>query len=150
MKVILLQDVHKVGKKYQIAEVSPGFARNFLLPQKKADVATNATLKRYDQLRQRHEQEQAMKHELLAKSLGDLATMTVKMHGKSNEHGHLFAGLHQGTIAEAIKEQTDIDLAPEHIVLKKPIKEAGTYPIQIVIGEHRGKVTLEVEGISEE
>lgn len=149
MKVILLQDVHKVGRKYQVAEVSPGFARNFLFPGKKAEVATKAALKRYEALKERHNQELAVREELLVKSLGDLATITVKMTGKANEQGHLFAGLHQAEIAQAIKEQTDIDLLPEHITLKKPIKEAGVHPINITIGEHRGKVTLEVEAIEE-
>ncbi len=149
MKVILLQDVHKVGKKYQIAEVSPGFARNFLFPAKKAEVATKAAMKRYEALNLRHQQELAVREELLVKSLGDLATITVKMSGKGNDQGHLFAGLHQAEIAQAIKEQTDIDLSPEHITLKKPIKEAGIHPLGITVGEHRGKVTLEVEVVEE-
>ena len=59
MNIILLQDIDKVGEKYEVVTVKDGFARNFLIPTKKAVIANQANLAKLDELKQKHAEELA-------------------------------------------------------------------------------------------
>ncbi len=138
MKIILLKDVQKIGKRYETKEVSDGFAANSLIPRKLAIPATPDAVKRISLEIAREAGEKKVQDALVAKQLSDLKGKTITFAGKTNEKGHLFAGLHAKEIAELVQLKAD------HIVLAKPIKEIGKHPIKVVIGEHSSEFTLEI------
>lgn len=145
MKVVLLHDVAKLGKKYEVKNVSDGHAINLLIPQGLVEIATAGSLKKVEGLKAVHEAEQKIQMDLLMKNLGDIKDAVVTMKEKANEKGHLFAGVHKAELIPAIKEQTRLDLAAEFIVLEKPIKTVGEHKIEVKVGDKSAHFTLVIE-----
>src|SRR6266850_366694 len=99
MKVILLKNVDKLGKKFDIKEVSNGHALNLLMPQGLAIAATPAAIKRVEAEKAKSEGERKVHEELLIQNLAAIEGATVSISGKANDKGHLFAGLKAEDIA---------------------------------------------------
>lgn len=135
MKIVLLKDVAKVGHKYDVKDVASGYALNFLIPHKLAETATPVSLKKADLERKKQLSTQKEKEDLLVKSLKSINGITVKMAGKTNDKGHLFAGIHKEALIKEIAKQTDLELLPEFIILEKPIKEVGEHAITVKVGD---------------
>lgn len=131
MKVILLTDVAKLGRKYETKEVSSGHAQNLLIPQGLAIVATPDAIKKYDLLKAKNEGERKVQEELLLKNIDGLDKITLEVAGKANEKGHLFAGLHREELSKEIKKQTQLDIDPSFIELVHPIKEIGEHTVEV-------------------
>jgi large subunit ribosomal protein L9 len=131
MKIILLKDVPKVGRKYDTKEVSEGYAVNLLIPRGLAVAATSSAIKAMNVEKAKIDGERKIHEELLVKTLNDLDGKTITLTEKVNEKGHLFAGLHKPEVLKAIKDQTRLELNDEHLVLDKPIKEAGEHALTI-------------------
>lgn len=131
MKVILLQNVPKVGHKYEIKTVADGYAANFLFPKKLAEAATSAKIKALEAQRKEIEAEQKVQQDLLTKNLKSLKDVRVEITAKANEQGHLFRGLHKDGILVALKEQKHIDLPEGAIMLDEPIKMIGDHTISV-------------------
>ena len=144
MKVILIKDVKKVGRKYETKEVSAGYATNFLIPRKLAEISTESTIKRIHNLKARDEGERKIQEDLLMKNLKSVDSKTVNITAPANDKGHLFKGIHADEIVTAVKEQTELDLAPEYIVLEKPIKEVGEHEIEVKVQDKSVKFKLVV------
>lgn len=135
MKVVLLKDVPKVGKKHQVLEVADGFARNVLLKQGKAVMATAEALKKVESIEKQKvasDLHNARVFEALAK---DLSQVVVLIKAKANSEGQLFAGLKTKDIAEALKNQTGILVAESALELPKPIKIKGDYTLKLTNGQ---------------
>ena len=145
MKIILLKDVPKVGRKYEMKDISDGYALNLLIPKGLAIAATKDAIKRVDLEKSRDEGEKRVHQELLLKNLAELAGVTISMTEKANEKGHLFAGVHKLEIIPAIQKQTRLQIDAEHIVLDKPIKEIGMHEIQVRVGEKSIKFNLDIK-----
>ena len=144
MKVILLTDVHNVGHKYDVKEVASGYASNFLIPRKLAEIATDIKVKRVSELKKQHETEREVQKELLSKNVQSLKNVSIEINAKANENGHLFKGIHKEDIVLQLKEQSHIDIASEMIVLEHPIKEVGEVTIEVKAGDKTGMFTLTV------
>lgn len=145
MKVIFLKDVPRVGQKYEVKDVADGYANNFLLPKKLAEMATAKTVTRIEMLKGADEVERKVREDLLMKNVGGLDGMTVTLKEKANEKGHLFAGIHNAELVKALKEQTRLELPPEALVLPQPIRETGEFDISVVIQGRKGVFKLLVE-----
>ncbi len=130
MKVILLQDVKGHGKKGQMAEVSDGYARNYLLPRKLAVLATNDAMnvmKQQEKARLAQiEREKAEAMETVEK----LKNCIVKIPAKAGQGGRLFGAVTSKEISDGLKEQFGIDIEKNRIVQTEPIKNFGTYEIK--------------------
>ena len=98
MKVILLHDVPRVGQKYDVKDVANGYGRNYLLPRKLAEIATEKAIAGVATLKTQHEGETKVRVDLLLKNLESLNDVTVVMQEKANDKGHLFAGIHKEEI----------------------------------------------------
>ena len=126
MKVILLEDVKNVGKKGELVNASEGYAKNFLLPRKLAVEATKANLndfelkKKADAKRKQQELEEA---QALAKQLEEI---TVKVFVKTGENGKLFGSVTNKEVAQALEEQTGLQIDKKKIVLNEPFKMVGS------------------------
>ena len=133
MKVIFLKDVPKKGKKYEIKDISDGYALNFLIPNRLAEAATKDAIKKVELIQSQDLAVRKMREDLLIKSLEKISESTIALSGKANEKGHLFAGIHTAEIVAEVKKSLHLDLDPEFIVLPKPIKEVGEYKIEIKV-----------------
>ena len=135
MKIILLKDVKKLGKKYEIKEVSDGHALNMLIPGKMAIPATPGNVNMIEAKRSADMNDVAKTEAELQKVLAEIKGISIEIKGKVNDKGHLFAGIHKEEISEAVKKQKGVNLTVGHLILEKPIKEVGEHSIKVKIGD---------------
>lgn len=131
MKVILLQDEKKLGKKGDIIEVSEGYARNFVLPKK---IGVEATPKNLNDLKLQKSNEAKVAQEQLdqAKAMAELlATKEVIVSIKAGENGRTFGSVSTKEIGQALKAQTGIEVDKKKLVLPEAIKSFGVYEVPI-------------------
>jgi large subunit ribosomal protein L9 len=145
MKVILLKQVPNVGQKYDVKNVSDGYALNFLFPNQLAESATDSAVKRILNSKAKEDAEKAVREDLLVKNIQDLEGVRITVSEAANAKGHLFAGVHASELVAIIKEQTHLDVLPEHILLEKPIKEIGEHIVPVKVRDIEAKFTLVVE-----
>lgn len=131
MKIILLQDEKKLGKKGDIIEASDGYARNYILPKKIGVEATSGNMN--DLKLQKANAAKVAKEQLeAAQALSEvLATKTVEVKMKAGEGGRAFGSVSSKEIAVACKEQFGIELDKKKIVLAEAIKNFGVYEIGV-------------------
>lgn len=145
MKIILLQDDKKHGKKGDIVEVSDGFARNYILPKKIGVEATPANindlkLKKANDTKVAQEQLDAAK--ALAEELNE-KSVVVKI--KAGTGGRSFGSVSNKEIAAALKEQHGIEVDKKKIVLSDALKNFGSYDITIKLHPQvTGKLNVKV------
>jgi large subunit ribosomal protein L9 len=142
MKVILLTNIPKLGKTYDVKDVADGYARNFLIPQKKAEIATNAKIADLESVRAKHEARATADRVALAAHIGSLNGKTITLTEKANDLGHLFAAIHKPEIITAIADQLGETIDSAYIMSDETIKEIGDHTIEI--GEKDIKATLTV------
>jgi|ERR1035437_7153052 large subunit ribosomal protein L9 len=145
MKIIFLKDVPGVGKKYETKNIADGYALNMLIPKGVAIAATSSAVKRIELEKAKMDGERKVHEELMLKNLKEIEGITITMTEKANEKGHLFAGIHKAEIIPAIAAQTRLQIAPEFILLDKPVKETGEHKIEVQIKDKRVKFTLSVK-----
>ncbi len=145
MKIILLQDEKKLGKKGDIIEASDGYARNYILPKKIGVEATSANmndlkLKKANDSKVAQEQLDAAK--ALAEEL-DKKSVTVK--SKAGTGGRAFGSVSNKEIAAAAKEQLGLDIDKKKIVLPDALKNFGSYDVSIKLHPQvTGKLNVKV------
>ena len=132
MKVILLQDVEDVGKKYEIKEVKPGFGRNFLLTKKLAKLATKENLKWLESQKETMEKEAEENLKASQELASKLDDLEVPMVVKVGPEGQLFESINPVKIAEALKGM-GIEVKKSQIKMEEPIKELGEFPVKVVL-----------------
>ena len=147
MKVILLQDVPKVGRRYEIKDVSDGYARNFLLAQKLARVATPETVKKIEEGKKSTEGVRKAWETEARKKINEAIDAGLSMNVKANEDGGLFSGIKKEEILKLIKDKTGLNFSPEDLLLDKPIKQTGEHDLEVKIGDKTVKLKLEVRPI---
>ncbi|NLN18609.1 MAG: 50S ribosomal protein L9 [Firmicutes bacterium] len=131
MRVILTQNVEKIGAAGDVVNVADGYARNYLIPRGMAVQATKANLRRLE-----HEKEiagkKALREEEEAKALaGRLSGTTVTITAKTGEGGRLFGSVTSQDIADAVQRQFNVELDRRRIDLPEPIKNLGEYTIPV-------------------
>lgn len=130
MKVILLKDVEKLGKKYEIKEASDGYAKNFLIPNGLAKLATRKNLlllsKQQEKETEKAEEELKLIQDSATKIDGIELTIPVKV----GEKGQLFESITSQKVSEKLKEM-GFDIKKNQIILEEPLKELGEFPIKI-------------------
>ncbi len=132
MKVILLKDVSKLGRKYDTKDVSSGYALNLLIPKGLAIAATSESIKKVESEKKRSEGDKKVQDDLMLKSLGELEGKSLNITGKANEKGHLFAGIHKEQVSQEITKATRLQIDPESIIIDHPIKELGEHKIEVM------------------
>ena len=131
MKIILLQDEKKLGKKGDIIEASEGYARNYILPRK---IGVEATPKNLNELKLHKANEEKKAKELLeqAQALSkDLEQKQVIVKIKAGEGGKTFGSVSTKEIGVALKEQHGIEVDKKKIQLAESLKNFGTYEVVI-------------------
>ena len=126
MQVILLERVEKLGQMGQKVTVKPGYARNYLLPQKKALRATEANIKYFESQRvqlEAHNLKRRTEAEQIAQKMGTLSVTLIR---QASEIGQLYGSVRSGDIAEAISTN-GYTVEKSQIVLPVPIKTLGVH-----------------------
>lgn len=145
MKIILLQDEKKLGKKGDVVEVSEGFARNFVLPKK---IGVEATPKNMNDLKLHKANDEKVAKEQLeaAKALAqELETKQVVVKIKAGEGGKAFGSVSTKEIAAAFKEQHNIEIDKKKIQLPEALKNFGNYEVTVKLHPQvSGKLIVKV------
>jgi large subunit ribosomal protein L9 len=130
MRVILLEDIDKFGKKYEVKEVKDGYARNFLIPKKMVKLATKKSLKWAEEQKaieaQKSEQELEKVQQLASEIDGLEALISVKTGGEKQ----LFESITCQKISEKLKK-LGFEIPKSKIDLAEPIEELGEFPVKI-------------------
>ncbi|MBO7460735.1 MAG: 50S ribosomal protein L9 [Bacteroidales bacterium] len=142
MEIILTQDVKNLGYKNDIVNVKPGYARNFLIPQGMAILATESARK----VLAENMRQQAYKQEKIKKEAQELATvlegLSLRIPAKAASTGKIYGSVNNVQIANAIKEAKGIEIDRKHILVDDDtIKEVGNYKAKVRL--HKD-VTVEI------
>lgn len=130
MKVILLQDVKKLGKKGDVVSTSDGYARNFLFPRNLAQEATDSNLHVLNAKKDVERRKKTAEIEAAQKLAEDLRDKVVKIEAKAGDSGKLFGAITSKDIADRINDQFKVKVDKKKIVMDT-IKIAGTYNIEV-------------------
>ena len=149
MKVILQQDVARLGRRHEEVEVSNGYALNRLIPAGLA-VAADTASRRYVQQRTKQASDQMVADEQLldtcAAAFGGDTPLLVTL--AANEQGHLFQAVNAEAVVAAA-QQAKVPLTTQLVVLPaEPIKHVGTHTITLQAGERTAEITIEVTAIA--
>jgi large subunit ribosomal protein L9 len=130
MRVVLREDIDKLGRRGEVREVAAGYARNFLLPKGKALPATDGNMKRVEQERRRYAVLQAKEKEDAAAIGRRIAGISCTIVRKVGENDQLYGSVTASDIAEYLaKEGVEID--KRRILLEEPIKALGIYTVPV-------------------
>ena len=147
MKVILLKELKGKGGEGDVIEVANGFANNYLLTQGYAIRATKGNLKQLEQRRHNIAKREEVRIAKAEQLKADLDGKVVPVLAQVGEEGQLFGSVTAPMIADALKEEFDIDIDRRRIELGNPIKVAGEHQVTISIyREIRATVTVLVHG----
>lgn len=131
MKVILLKDDRKIGKKNEIKEVADGFARNKLIPQGIALEATPENLNNIKLKMQNEDKLEAKRVEDAKADKESIEKKEVTLKIKAGENGRTFGSITSKEIAESLKKDFNIDIDKKKIELDDSIKNVGVYNVKV-------------------
>lgn len=143
MKVILLQDVARIGRKGSIVEVPDGFAQNKLIPKKMAEPATPINLKKAEKTQATAVAQQGAAIEKFEQAAASLREKLVSIKVQANEQGHLFKAVHEEDIAAAA---ASVGIFVDAAMIRIPvqIKSLGKHDVQLALKNKQSTFTVEV------
>lgn len=146
MKVLLTEDVKKLGKKGEIVDVSDGYAKNFILPKKLGIEATKAVLNEW-QIKKGSEENRKRKEEEQAKAqAAELNGKEVVIRTKTGEGGRLFGSITSKDVADVIEKQLQLKVDKKKIQVPDSIKGVGEYTIVVKLhAKASAELRLKVE-----
>ena len=152
MKIILTQDVEKLGAAGSLQEVKPGYARNYLIPKGMAHAATAGMIKQVEE-RQAAEQRRIAKQEVAMQSLSDrIQGLRLSFTARAGETGRLFGSVTAADIAEELSKQLGEEIDRRKVDVGTGLHEVGEFPVTInLVGRLKPQITATVaaEGASE-
>lgn len=132
MQLILKKDVQNLGEAGDLINVKDGYARNFLLPQKIAEVATDGALKNREQNLVRIKAKQEKLHQQALEKAQKLESVaSLELSAKAGESGKLFGTITTKKLAEELLAKTGIEVDRKNISLNAPINKVGEYKMLI-------------------
>ena len=146
VKLILTESVHSLGEPGDLVTVKPGYARNFLLPQGKAILATDSRVKELEHHKRIVEEKAAREMTNLNAAKERLDAIRIEITARAGEEGKLFGSVTTAQIAELLAAQ-GFEIDRRRIELKDPIKETGEHPVAVKL--HReivASITVKVVG----
>jgi large subunit ribosomal protein L9 len=143
-QAILLKDVENLGAAGEAVDVSPGYLRNYLVPRKLAQPATDASLQEAQRRREAAERAAQEAAERAEETSALLAKTVLTIQHRAGEDGKLYGSVTTAEIAEAIQEARGLRVDRKKIRLDEPIREIGTYMIEIEVS---GGATARVKTI---
>ena len=145
MDIILLKDIDKLGYKHDVVSVKNGYGRNFLIPQGLGVIANPVNLKKLEGIKAEEEAKEAARVEEYKELVTKLADVTLKVGVKAGANGKIFGSVTNVQIAQALKDQFDVDLERRKIEVPEEVKELGTYAANLnLYGDIVGEVRFEL------
>jgi large subunit ribosomal protein L9 len=130
MEVILLERIEKLGQMGDVVTVKPGYARNFLLPQKKALPATDGNKSEFDQRRAQLETENLARKGDADAVAGKMVDVFVTMVRQAGEAGQLYGSVNARDVAKGLTE-AGFTVSRSQVRLPEPIKSVGLHPVHV-------------------
>jgi len=153
MKVILLRDVEKLGKRFDVKDVADGYARNFLLPKGLAKPATESALKSLEAEKAAAEAAAEMDLKVAEEAVAGLDGQEIEIKAKAGEDGKLYGAITPVKIVKILKDK-GFDVKKNQVKLASPIKEIGEYDVVLELAhglEAKVKIiVVEEEKVPEE
>lgn len=149
MKVILNADHDKLGRKGDVVEVKPGYARNFLLPRKLALPATRGAVRQAEDMRRAREELEHRQLEAARELAQKIEQTKLRVSAKAGEEGQLFGSVTTTDLSEAISEALGVDLDRRRVEIPEPIRTLGshTFVVHLMPGvDPQGQVEVVSEG----
>ena len=131
MKVILLENIPKLGKKYDIKNVSDGYALNFLIPKKLAVAATSQKIKEIENLKKQEELKNQKIQALFKEWAEKIKNTTLDFRLKTDKSGKTFGSVTKEDIVKQLEKTSGIKIEEKQIILDEHIKKVGDYVIKI-------------------
>lgn len=145
MKVILLQDMDKLGYKHEVVQVKNGYGRNFLLPKKLGIIANAPNMAKLDKIKEEEASKELARLDEYKEMAAKLEGKTLKIGVKSGTSGKIFGSVTNIQLAAAIKDQLEVEIERKKIVLPEDIKEIGTYTAELNLHpEVQSKIDFEL------
>ena len=141
MQLLLLEDVRKLGHVGDVVEVSPGYARNYLLPQRLATAPTEENIKAIEDRKRAAAAERAARLKQYKDLVAQMQEASVTIEAAANPEGTLYGAVHARDIAAALNKQ-GFPVLPEHILLDAPIR---TLDNRLVTLEFADEITTQVK-----
>ena len=148
MKVVLLQDVKKLGKRGDVIEVSSGYGRNVLIRQALAVEGTKATLNTAQQRQESKEFKSQVAADEAVIMASQLKKVKLVIKVQTGEDGRVFGSVTARDISEALKQQYKFDFDKKKIMLDQPIKAVGEYDVDLWV-HPKVKGTIHVSVVAE-
>ena len=148
MQVILIKDVDNLGGAHELVEVRPGYARNYLIPQKFAIEASGSNMKVLEERRKQKQKREDKLMAEIAKVTEVLKASPVKLGAKLGTSGKIFGSVTSIQLARAIREQKGYEIDRRRITILDDVKEAGTHKASIDFGKDN-VLELEFEVVGE-
>ena len=133
-QAILLKDVEDLGEAGQAVDVSPGYLRNYLLPRKLAQPATQGSLEEAERRREAADRAAKEAADRAGETAALLSKTVLTIQHRAGEDGKLFGSVTNAEIAEAISEARGLRVDRKRIRLDDPIREIGTYMVEVEVG----------------
>jgi len=145
MKVILLQTKETLGEIGEIVNVKSGYARNYLIPQKIATIATKENIAYYTQWIENQKIKEAKSRENIQLLSKQLDKMTLKFSLKAGDNDKLFGSVTSQMISEEI-EKLGYSVDKKEIILEDPLKEIGNHFVHVDLGEDlKPKIKIKIK-----
>ncbi len=145
MKIILSQDIDKLGNKGDVVTVADGYARNLLVPKGFAMVATRGALRQAEVMRRQREERDRKAKEEAATRVALLGSSPVYISARAGEGGRLFGSVTKSDVARAVEEQLGQTIDRHRVRLDDPIRHLGTHSVEVHLHEEvNALVTVEV------
>ncbi|NLT92426.1 MAG: 50S ribosomal protein L9, partial [Actinobacteria bacterium] len=135
MEVILLQDVEHLGEKGQLANVARGYARNYLIPRRLAEVATPGRVVEFHRREEERKAREARRAVQAEEYTAMLNRTVITVTAKAGEGDRLFGSVTAADVADAIKDARGITVDKRKVLLEEPIKELGTFQVDVEVAE---------------
>lgn len=146
MKVILLTDIPKVGKKYDVKDFKEGYAENVLLAKGLAILATTAELAKIEDRKKKMERQKSEEMQTFMNLIAKVGNQVITISAKANDKGHLFRSISPLDVIKAIKNESGVEVEESSLIMGH-IKSLGIHTIKIKKGDKSGECQIKVEAI---
>lgn len=130
MKVLLIKDVYNLGRAGEVKKVADGYARNFLIPQKMAVIATTGALRQVERIEAAAAKQRELLNEEMSGLAEQIAGLELSFKAKVGETGKLYGSVTQQMIIDAVNEKINSDL-DRHLVESQPLREVGEHMVRV-------------------
>lgn len=130
MKVLLLEDVYKLGRAGDVKDVAPGYARNYLMPEGLAILATSGAIKQAGRIRKEGEKKRARVNEEMSGVSEQLDGQLFTFAARASETGRLYGSVNTQMLSEAVSEEIGVEIEPRQIE-SQPLRQIGKHTVAV-------------------